>query len=1493
MARSTVARAILSHVSGHFFNGSRSLRGVTRRRVLESLERRELMAALISEVNPTGSSSSYGADWFEVTNTGTSALDITGWKIDDSSNALANAAALRGVTSIPAGKSAVFLEGLANASTDATLISSFSTAWFGSAVPPADVLIGTYGGSGLGLSSGGDAVNLFDANGASVTGVAFGAATTGVTFDNTAGVASLSTLSAIGTNGAFLSANGAETGSPGKRLNASQLSDVDLSLYVRVGRYDLPEPTRTAAPMGSLLAQEGSAVTYDWDTDSLFVVGDGGTSIVQVTKTGELIDSMTLASGSSPQGTEFYDTEGLTYVGNGKFVMVEERDRQLVLFTYVPNTTLTRADTQVVDLGTFAPNIGIEGVSYDPQTNGFIAVKETQPGGIFQTDVDFDLGTATNGSPTTENSINLFDPSLANLQDFADVFALSNLTTLSGPVASHLLVLSQESGKIVKIDRSGNISSSLTIVSDPGNPLTVAAQQHEGLTMDGNGILYVVSENGGGDFDHPQLWVYAPSTVPNQAPTAVQLDNVVTSIPENTSTTSPIKVADIVVTDDGLGKNNLTVTGTDAAFFEITGTALYIKAGTVLDYETQTSYEVSVNVDDPTLGGTPDASTSYTLMVTDVLIENPNVPTLIISEVAPWSSGNSPVGGDWFEVTNTGTTAVDITGWKMDDGSSSFTAAVALNGITSIAPGESVIFIETADLPGTAAVFVSTWFGGTAPAGLQIGSYSGSGVGLSTGGDGVSLYSSTGVLQANVTFAASPAGPFATFNNAAGLNGVAISQLSTPGINGAFNAVNDSAEIGSPGTVGKLFISEVAPWSSGSSPVGGDWFELTNTTAQTIDITGWKMDDSSGSPVAAVALSGITSIAPGESVIFIETSDLVGTSATFASTWFGGTAPAGLQFGSYTGSGVGLSTGGDSVNIYKGNGLLQASVTFGASPSGPFATFDNAVGLNNSAISQLSEVGVTGGFVAANAADEIGSPGTLGRLYISEVAPWSSGSSPIGADWFEVTNSSAYPVNIAGWKMDDGSASLGSAVELSGITSIAPGESVIFIETDSLANTAAQFLSTWYGAYPPTGLQLGSYSGSGVGLSTGGDGVNLFDSSGMLQASVTFGASPAGPFSTFNNAVGLSSGVISQLSSIGIGGAFVALNDANEIGSPGTTININRAPTAVVLSNQLHALPENTNTASRIKVADIAITDEALGENALSLSGADANAFEIDGDALYLKAGNIVSFEVKSSYSVTVNVDDVTVGGTPDAFADFTLSVVDGNNSQPVVFVGNDPLHPGSFSLFVIGTDRNDHIEVEGERSGRVEVEIESRGVHFERTFTGPFARIVVYGLAGDDEIELDDIRTQAWIFGGDGDDELKGGAGSNLLLGGAGSDRIEARGGRDLVIGGSGADRLQGGRGEDILIAGTTDYDTNDVALAAILDQWTLPEVDYLTRIANLKDSSFAYSLDGTMVHDDGDSDKLQGGQGLDWYFAHTIGNKRDKDKVDGAKRGEVITAI
>ena len=243
-------------------------------------------------------------------------------------------------------------------------------------------------------------------------------------------------------------------------VKGAAVTQVDLSTYVRVGRYELPEPKRTAAPANSLLAQEASGVTFNWDSNTLFVVGDGGTSVVEVSKVGVLISSMTLAQGSSPQGTEFYDTEGITYVGNGEFVLIEERYRQANLFTYVADGVLHRTDVQTVKLGTTIGNIGIEGVSYDPMTGGYIFVKEKDPESIFQTQINFDAGTATNGSPSTDESVDLFSPALANVADFSDVFALSNLPDLNGqPDSSHLLIISQESGQIINVDRAGKVYS--------------------------------------------------------------------------------------------------------------------------------------------------------------------------------------------------------------------------------------------------------------------------------------------------------------------------------------------------------------------------------------------------------------------------------------------------------------------------------------------------------------------------------------------------------------------------------------------------------------------------------------------------------------------------------------------------------------------------------------------------------------------------------------------------------------------------------------------------------------------------------------------------------------------------------------------------------------------------------------------------------------------------------------------------------------------------
>lgn len=1098
---------------------------------------------------------------------------------------------------------------------------------------------------------------------------------------------------------------------------------IDLSNYVRVARYDLPEPTRTAAPANNLLAQEVSAVTYNKDTDTLFVLGDGGTSITQVSKTGQLIDTMTLATGSSPQGTEFYDPEGLTYIGNGQFVMVEERDRRAVLFTYEAGGTLTRTEAKTVQLGTNVGNVGLEGLSYDPLTGGYIFVKEKTPEGVFQTTIDFDNGTASNGSPTTINSANLFDPALLNVVDLADVYALSNLGTAIGTSEEgNLLLLSQESGKILEVDRAGTVLSTLTLQSDPGNPLDIVSQQHEGLTMDADGNLYVVSENGGGDFDHPQLWVYAPSTSVNAAPSAVALTGATLSIDENTSTVARIKVADVTVTDDGLGTNVLSVSGADAASFEVDSTGLYVKAGVVLDYETKSSYSVTVNVDDASVGATPDASTSFTLAVNDIAVEN-KAPAVYISEVAPWSSGNSPVAADWFEVTNGGSSALDITGWRVDDSSASFATSAALNGVTSIAPGQSVIFIETASAA-TVTNFINTWFGGTLPSNVQIGTYSGSGLGLSTGGDGVTLFDSTGAQKAIVTFGASPASaPYATFNNAAGLNNATLTTLSAVSENGAFVAPGDAAEIGSPGSVGRLIVSEVAPWASGSSPVGADWFELTNTSAFAIDITGWKMDDNSQSPAGAVALNGVTTIAPGESVIFLESSNPAAAKTAFLNTWFGGNAPANLQIGTYTGSGVGLGTGGDAVNIYDSTNALRASVSFGTSlASAPFATFDNARGLNGVAISSLSAIGTNAGFKAVSA-NEIGSPG--------EIAPVND--APVARDDALASvaeDSGAYTISFASLLANDlvGPANeTGQTLTITGVTNVVGGTATI-VGTDVVFTPIANF----------NGAASFEYTVRDNGTSYGR---NAFLTDKGLAA---FTVTPVNDGPSFNPAT-----------------PFVVAENTKLVGTV-TASDIDNDALSFALSDRadgaLFTIDSTSGAIQFIDAPDFETPADADHDGVYSI---DVTVSDGNGGTAAQSLSITVSDVVETGRVINGSVRaDVLFGTTGN-------DVINANN-------GNDTVAAGDGNDTVLGGNGNDQIS--GDRGNDV-----LSGDTGADILDGGLGDDLVFGGNGDDQLLGGEGNDQ--LFGDAGSDRLFGGAGNDLLIGGAGRDFLFGDLGADTFV--------------------------------------------------------------------------------------------------------------
>ena len=120
--------------------------------------------------------------------------------------------------------------------------------------------------------------------------------------------------------------------------------------------------------------------------------------------------------------------------------------------------------------------------------------------------------------------------------------------------------------------------------------------------------------------------------------------------------------------------------------------------------------------------------------------------------------------------------------------------------------------------------------------------------------------------------------------------------------------------------------------------------------------------------------------------------------------------------------------------------------------------------------------------------------------------------------------------------------------------------------------------------------------------------------------------------------------------------------------------------------------------------------------------------------------------------------------------------------------------------LTVIGSDANDNIQVQvataGPNSGDLQVDI--NGV--QSFFTvAQVTEIVIQGLKGNDQITVDDnVTIGTTIFGGKGNDTIKGGSGSDTIHGEAGNDTIDGSFGADLIYGGIGNDTLHGGAESD-----------------------------------------------------------------------------------------------
>jgi ELWxxDGT repeat protein len=127
----------------------------------------------------------------------------------------------------------------------------------------------------------------------------------------------------------------------------------------------------------------------------------------------------------------------------------------------------------------------------------------------------------------------------------------------------------------------------------------------------------------------------------NEAPTAIVHTLGFASFVENRTPPQGFS-GSIVVTDDALGTNILGLSGPDAGDFQIIGTGLYFR-GTSLDYEIKSRWDVVITVNDPTIGGPVDASTTFTFVISDV--NEYAITPIADSNLAPNSiAENSPEG---------------------------------------------------------------------------------------------------------------------------------------------------------------------------------------------------------------------------------------------------------------------------------------------------------------------------------------------------------------------------------------------------------------------------------------------------------------------------------------------------------------------------------------------------------------------------------------------------------------------------------------------------------------------------------------------------------------------------------------------------------------------------------------------------------------------------------------------------------------------------------
>lgn len=224
-------------------------------------------------------------------------------------------------------------------------------------------------------------------------------------------------------------------------------------------------------PLAGLEEDETSDLAYNPVTGTLFTVTGKAPTLVEISRTGDVLRKIPLKGFSNP--------EGVAVLEGGHVAVTDERRRTLSIFELDPQTReLTAGSTPEFDLGfPDSGNKGFEGIAWDPAKGRLILGKERGPVALFS------LGSDGNDA---------LDDGLRPLPSYG--LGVRNLSALSvDPRTGHLLVLSAQSNLLLELDEQGEPVSFISLLGGM-NGLEARIPRAEGVAMDERGDIYVVSE---------------------------------------------------------------------------------------------------------------------------------------------------------------------------------------------------------------------------------------------------------------------------------------------------------------------------------------------------------------------------------------------------------------------------------------------------------------------------------------------------------------------------------------------------------------------------------------------------------------------------------------------------------------------------------------------------------------------------------------------------------------------------------------------------------------------------------------------------------------------------------------------------------------------------------------------------------------------------------------------------------------------------------------